>query len=113
MTEELKHYGVKGMKWGVRKSTKKSSSKRKKRGSRKKSVKKAYKKVASKTMKLSVSTVKKMAMVASGTLWVVSALAGNFGMMTASTVVDGALRTINAVDAMSSLVANKDNQEQK
>lgn len=93
---ELYHHGVKGMKWGVRRAKKNSSKNRrssKKRARNSNSIKEKGKKfVDVMSTKEARRTVRAVATIASGSLWVVSAL------------VPGA-PTLNAIAAAANLTA--------
>ena len=105
---ELQHFGVKGMKWGVRKTRVKSGATKGKKKSRETDTKKLNKLVKKGKAKVDEmqaehvkNVVKNTALVASGALWVASAfIPGN---------VAGKLNGAAAIANVASIVLGKPN----
>jgi hypothetical protein len=76
MENELYHYGVKGQKWGVRKKTKTSSK-----------IKRGAKAVDAAKAKKVATIVSSTAAIASGALWVASALVPGLGILNTAAAV--------------------------
>lgn len=104
MDNELKHYGVLGMRWGVRKDRKNSSTKRAKKQSRYNKIKKSYlagkKYVESRFDEDTLILVSDATAYVSAALWIASAFVpGN---------VSAAMNVGAAVTNMVSIVSDRD-----